>query len=133
MNCILIAQYSYIIDIINMFSVFIYTFHIYLTMIYLFRISFNCFSKVDLCFIVFNILFSKYFRLIWGVNPKRLPWLGPSGLALSDGRRNALAQHLHCKKFLGIYQSIDWYFPMNYDKYDTICCKHCFYLLICNE
>ena len=22
---------------------------------------------------------------------------------------------------------------MNYDKYDTICCKHCFYLLICNE
>ena len=22
---------------------------------------------------------------------------------------------------------------MNYDKYDTICRKHCFYLLICNE
>ena len=22
---------------------------------------------------------------------------------------------------------------MNDGKYDTICCKHCFYLLICNE
>ena len=22
---------------------------------------------------------------------------------------------------------------MNYGKYNTICCKHCFYLLICNE
>ena len=22
---------------------------------------------------------------------------------------------------------------MNYDKYDTICCKRCFHLLICNE
>ena len=22
---------------------------------------------------------------------------------------------------------------MNYGKYDAICCKHCFYLLICNE
>ena len=22
---------------------------------------------------------------------------------------------------------------MNYGKYDTICCKQCFYLLICNE
>ena len=39
----------------------------------------------------------------------------------------------YCKKFLGIYQEIDWYFPMNYGKYDTICCKCCFYLLICNE
>ena len=40
---------------------------------------------------------------------------------------------VHCKKFSLILKQIDWNFPMNYVKYDTICCKRCFYLLICNE
>ena len=40
--------------------------------------------------------------------------------------------NMQCKKFLGIYQYIDWGFTMNYDKYNAICCKRCFYLLICN-
>ena len=35
--------------------------------------------------------------------------------------------------FKSIYQSIYWDFTMNYNKYNTICCKRCFYLLICNE
>ena len=41
--------------------------------------------------------------------------------------------YLHIKTFLGIYQKIDEEFQMNIAKYDTICCKLCFHLLICNE